>query len=94
MEAKIIGQAGTEDSGDIVIRLAVSGEDGIAVELNSKCGAQPGEAIRRKIMEMLLALGVTGVCCRAEDYGALDFTIAARVEAAVADARRKGELLA
>ncbi len=92
MEEKIVGQAGTEDAGDIMIRLVVPSDEGITVELNSKFEVQFGEAIRSKIKETLLALGVTAVCCRAEDNGALDFTVAARVEAAVADARRKGEL--
>jgi citrate lyase subunit beta/citryl-CoA lyase len=60
---------------------------GIEVELQSKVGAYYGDAIMTQARQVLADLGVEHARLVLEDAGALPFTIAARIEAAV---RRAG----
>lgn len=81
MQIKITASAGTLESGDIMISLA-KGEKGIEIDIRSTVEKQFGEQIREVIAKTLSDLGVEDVKVAANDRGALDCTIKARVMAA------------
>lgn len=85
------GQAGTLESNDIVITVApATAEDGIVIELTSPVIKQYGKRIREVIAEALAEAGVQQAFVQANDKGALDCTIRARVQTAVARALQEG----
>ncbi|WP_134704596.1 citrate lyase acyl carrier protein [Ammoniphilus sp. YIM 78166] len=77
-------QSGTLESSDIMILLA-PGEagTGIRVELISPVLQQYGEHIKRLIAQTIESHGIKDAIVHANDKGALDFTITARVKAAI-----------
>lgn len=83
MKINKIAKAGTLESNDILIMVAPQDGDGIDVELESIVMEQFGEDIEKTIKEKLIDLGVSGIKVKAQDKGALDYTIKARVETAV-----------
>lgn len=83
MRINKIAKAGTLESNDILIMVAPQDGDGIDVELESIVMEQFGEDIEKTIKEKLRDLGVSGIKVKAQDKGALDYTIKARVETAV-----------
>lgn len=77
-------QAGTVESTDILIILAPAEPGfGIQVELVSPTMQQYGEHIRKLIVETLEEQGIKDAEVHANDKGALDYTIIARVKTAV-----------
>ena len=74
--------AGTMESSDIMITLE-PGSGGIEIELKSIVEKQFGRQIRSVITNTLSELQVNSAKVKAVDRGALDFTIQARVKAAV-----------
>lgn len=74
--------AGTLESGDILIQIIPSDEEGLQIELESTVAYQFGSQIKQVISETLLGLGITNAVIKATDKGALDCTIRARVTAA------------
>ncbi|MGG7163020.1 citrate lyase acyl carrier protein [Clostridium ihumii] len=83
MEIKKVAKAGTLESNDIYIMLMPKDGEGIELELESIVMKQFGDQIEKTILETLKELGVTSVLVKAQDKGALDYTIKARVETAV-----------
>ncbi len=83
MEINKISKSGTVESNDIYIVMMPNPEGGIELELESIVMKQFGEEIRRVILETLEGLGVKDAVIKAQDKGALDYTIKARVETAV-----------
>ncbi|MEG1256692.1 citrate lyase acyl carrier protein [Clostridium sp.] len=83
MEINRISKAGTLESNDIYIVIMPSEENGINIELESLVIKQFGTEIERAIRETLEALDVKDAVVKAQDKGALDYTIRARVETAV-----------
>ncbi|MPM85875.1 Citrate lyase acyl carrier protein [bioreactor metagenome] len=83
MEINKISKAGTVESNDIYIVMMPNPEGGIELELESIVMKQFGEEIRRVILETLGNLEVKNAIVKAQDKGALDYTIKARVETAV-----------
>lgn len=81
MQIKKPATAGTLESGDIMLSLD-KGESGIEIELKSTVEKQFGDQIRDVISKTLMDLGATDVKVAANDRGALDCTIKARVMAA------------
>ena len=81
MEIKKTASAGTLESSDIMVTLE-KGEKGIEIDLSSTVEKQYGKQIRKVITETLESLGADGVKVVANDRGALDCTIKARVSAA------------
>ncbi|WHH61204.1 citrate lyase acyl carrier protein [Petroclostridium sp. X23] len=73
--------AGTLESSDIMIFVEKDGK-GIEVDLKSTVGKQFGDQIKAVIIKTLTDLGATDVKVIANDRGALDCTIKARVQAA------------
>ncbi|MDD2498824.1 MAG: citrate lyase acyl carrier protein [Desulfitobacteriaceae bacterium] len=90
MEIKDVGMAGTLESSDIMISIEKNEGKGIEIELKSTVESQFGSQIRKVIKETLEKMGVTNVFVRANDKGALDCTIQARVEAAASRATQAG----
>ena len=78
-----ISKAGTLESNDIYVIIMPNEESGIAIELESMVMKQFGAEIEKAIRETLDALEVKNVIVKAQDKGALDYTIRARVETAV-----------
>jgi citrate lyase subunit gamma (acyl carrier protein) len=80
------GTAGTLESSDIAILIEQNENKGIIIELKSTVESQFGQQIRKVIAGTLDELGVEDVIVRANDKGALDSTIKARVLTAVSRA--------
>ncbi len=77
-------QAGTLESGDILIELAPADPgSGIRVELTSPAKKQFGAHIEHLIVAMLHTSGIQDVRVHATDRGALDYAIEARLETAL-----------
>lgn len=77
--------AGTLESSDISVRIS-PGKGGIDIALTSIVLAQFGDAIKEEITKTLQKLGVKDAEVTADDKGALDCVIRARVQAAVSRA--------
>lgn len=77
--------AGTLESSDLMVRVA-PGKGTLDVSVTSIVMAQFGDAIRQEIEKTLAGLGVSSAMVTADDKGALDCVIRARVQAAVARA--------
>lgn len=80
-EVKKPARAGSLESNDILIM--VSPAEDLQVEISSVVKQQYGDKIEKVIRDELKELGVEKVNLKAEDKGALDFTIRARVRACV-----------
>ena len=76
-------KAGTAESNDILITVTPDESGKVTLELESIVKLQFGEVIERVILEQVRAMGVEGVKIAAQDKGALDYTIRARVETAL-----------
>lgn len=76
-------KAGTLESNDILIMVFPNDGKGIELELESIVIKQFGNQIRKVILEKINEMGVEEVAIKAEDKGALDYTIASRVETAL-----------
>lgn len=88
MEMKV-AQAGTLESGDILIRITPADVNGLTINLDSTVAYQFGAQIKKVIADTLGELGVSGVRVDATDKGALDCTVRARVTAAAVRATGK-----
>lgn len=86
MEINKTAKAGTFESNDVYI--IITPNDGIKIEIESPVLAEFGDRIREVIEETLEIYNVNNVYIKAQDKGALDFTIRARVETAI---KRAGE---
>jgi citrate lyase subunit gamma (acyl carrier protein) len=75
-------KAGTMESNDIYV-MVQPGDGGIEINIESIVMKQFGKQIEKAISETLDRLQVENAIVVAKDRGALDFTIRARVEAAI-----------
>lgn len=81
---KRIGQAGTLESSDIMVTVApATAGAGLVIELTSPVAKQFGSQIRGVISATLEEHGITEAVVNANDKGALDCTVRARVIAAI-----------
>jgi citrate lyase subunit gamma (acyl carrier protein) len=77
-------QAGTVESADIlIILLRAEPGTGIQIELVSPTIKQYGEHMKKLIAGVITAHGIEDAIVHANDKGALDYTIEARVKTAV-----------
>lgn len=81
--------AGTLESGDIQVQIAPNDKPGLQINLESSVAFQFGEQIKKVITETLTELGVDNAVVQANDKGALDCTIRARVTTAAVRATGK-----
>lgn len=79
--------AGTLQSSDLMV--TVEPHDSLLIEIESTVKKQFEALIRERIQATLDGLGVTRGRIQVSDRGALDYAIAARVEAAVLRARQE-----
>ena len=91
MSAHVSAVAGSLESNDILITISGSSTGGSAnsVSLSSIVINQFGPAIRAVIDQCLEASGLTGVEVAVQDKGALECTIKARMETAIARYKEK-----
>jgi citrate lyase subunit beta/citryl-CoA lyase len=77
------GRRGEKVRSDCWVRVEPRARGGLALLVTTKVEAMYGDAVRATCKKALQALGVRHAAVTVEDYGALDFVLAARVEAAV-----------
>ncbi len=77
------GKRGEKVRSDCWVRLEPRGSGGLELCVKSKVDAMYGDAVRATCRTVLEALGVRDAVVTVEDEGALDFVLAARIEAAV-----------
>ena len=80
-------QAGTMQSSDIMV-FAEPGDE-LIIEIDSTVAKQYEHLIRAKITEVIERMNVTSGIFRIKDRGALDYAIAARVEAVISRAKEQ-----
>lgn len=78
-----VAKAGTLESNDIMVMVMPSEGNGVELELESIVLKQFGQQIKAVIFKTVERLQVGAVKIKAQDKGALDYTIEARVEAAL-----------
>ena len=83
MEIVRAAMAGTMESGDVQIIVEPAIKEEIEIYLQSPVEKQFGKQIRSVIMETLKEMGIKKAIIKANDKGALDCTIRARVQTAV-----------
>lgn len=82
MKLESVGMAGTMESSDISVAIEPKSTEGIEIILKSPVENQFGMQIRKVIEDTLKELGIFSATVRANDKGALDCTIKARVQTA------------
>lgn len=82
-EINKVAKAGTLESNDILIMVMPNDKPGVEIELESIVMKQFGEQIKKVLVEKAKELELDGVKIQAQDKGALDYTIKARLETAV-----------
>lgn len=78
-----VAKAGTLESNDVMVMVMPSENGEIELDLESIVLKQYGQQIRTAILKTAERLQVSAVKIKAQDKGALDYTIEARVEAAL-----------
>jgi len=82
MDIKKITKAGTLESNDILIILMPNSNPGLEIQLESIVMEQFGDQIKKTISETAKELGIENAIIKAQDKGALDYTIVARLKTA------------
>ena len=83
MKISKVAKAGTLESNDILIMVWPNEAGKIELELESIVIQQFGDVIKQVILHKVKEMGIEGISIKAQDKGALDYTIAARVETAI-----------
>jgi citrate lyase subunit gamma (acyl carrier protein) len=78
-----VAKAGTLESNDILIMVAPNENGGVELQLESIVIKQFGDQIRKVILDKVHEMNIDNISIKAQDKGALDYAIAARVETAV-----------
>lgn len=89
MSTQCSAAAGTLESNDIFITITATGEKGVSINLSSIVMHQFGDDIKAAIQQSMDASGLDGVEVTAQDKGALECTIKARMETAIARFKEK-----
>lgn len=87
MEIRRKASAGTMQSSDLMV--TVEPADSLQIEIDSTVKKQFEQLIRERILDTLTRLQVNRGRIQVSDRGALDYAIAARVEAAVTRANQE-----
>lgn len=83
MRINKIAKAGTLESNDILIMVMPNENGGVELELESIVMKQFGKQIKKTILDKVEELGVENIIIKAQDKGALDYTIKARTQTAI-----------
>lgn len=78
-----VAKAGTLESNDILIMVMPNDSGRIELELESIVMQQFGDVIQQVILHKVKEMGIESITIKAQDKGALDYTIGARVETAI-----------
>ena len=78
-----VAKAGTLESNDILIMVIPNESGKVELELESIVLQQFGEVIEQVILHKVKEMDIEGITIKAQDKGALDYTIGARVETAI-----------
>jgi citrate lyase subunit beta / citryl-CoA lyase len=79
----IAGNMGESIRSDCFVSIGLSSHSGIEIDLKSKVSELYGRSIRQRVSEMLAFFGIEHARVSIIDEGALDFVLAARIEAAI-----------
>ena len=77
------GRRGESVRSDCWVRFEPAPRGGLKLDVKTKVEAMYGDAVRAYCLKVLAGLGVKNAAVTIEDYGALEFVLAARIEAAV-----------
>ena len=77
------GNKGPKVRSDCVITVTKTNDKQVKIDLISKVEPMYGDQIRKQVEEQIAFYGISGIAVKIEDAGALPFTIAARLEAAI-----------
>lgn len=80
------GNCGPGVRSDCEIKLQLLSSGGLSINLNSKVVSMYGDAIRSLCNDIFIYYGIENAIVEINDSGALDFVIAARIEAAIREA--------
>jgi len=83
MEINKPAKAGTMESNDIYVMIMPNPKGGIEINLQSIVMKQFGDEIEKVIRVTLEEFGVKNIIVNAQDKGALNYTIKARMETAI-----------
>jgi len=83
MKITKVAKAGTLESNDILIMVMPNESGKVELELESIVMQQFGDVIEQVILHKVKEMRVEGITIKAQDKGALDYTIGARVETAI-----------
>jgi citrate lyase subunit gamma (acyl carrier protein) len=78
-----VAKAGTLESNDILIMVSPNESGGVELQLESIVIKQFGDQIRKVILDKVDEMNIDNISIKAQDKGALDYVIAARVETAI-----------
>jgi len=78
-----VAKAGTLESNDILIMVRPNDSGNVELELEGIVLQQFGEVIEQVILKKVQEMSIEGITIKAQDKGALDYTIGARVETAI-----------
>jgi citrate lyase subunit gamma (acyl carrier protein) len=76
-------QAGSLESGDVMVRVSPCEEDEVSIHIESKVSPRFSNAIRNTVRQTAQELGVRNARFEIIDHGALDFVLRARVTTAL-----------
>ncbi|MCX7027101.1 MAG: citrate lyase acyl carrier protein [Spirochaetes bacterium] len=82
--------AGSLESSDALVTISPSAEEGLAYQIESIVIKQYGARIRRVTEEVATAAGISGASIHVQDRGALECTLRARLETAIARSSERG----
>ena len=83
----MIGQAGREESDDVLVQVNLDTSEGIKIDIESKVKQLFGKQIEKSVKEVLYEMNVKNAYVTLKDLGALDFVIRARVKTAIKRAK-------
>jgi citrate lyase subunit gamma (acyl carrier protein) len=83
MKISKVAKAGTLESNDILIMVIPNEDGGVELEVESIVMKQFGKQIKKTILGKVQELGVDNITIKAQDKGALDYTIKARIQTAI-----------
>lgn len=83
MKTAICGNHGDGIRSDCLVSLELNGDSGLLIDLESKVSRLYGRQITRLAEEVLAYFGIENAILEIRDSGAVDFVIAARIEAAI-----------
>ena len=83
MKITKVAKAGTLESNDILIMVKPNDSGKIELELESIVMQQFGDVIKQVILHKVKEMDIDSITIKAQDKGALDYTIGARLETAI-----------